>query len=193
MKVRVALSGQEGWWVQGGETDSKADGSILFNGIEPAAFAIQVNKLPPGTYLKSILWGDRPLADNQLDLSQGTQGKTLEVLLSPHAAELSGVVREADPAGAGAFVRLRDSHGGIQFTEIDQNGAFRFENLAPGWYTVFAGEGPIPEKPAPESRRQAELKLEEDGRATVALVASLPNPALAASPESPRPLPSPHP
>lgn len=98
-----------------------ADGTfslIVSAGLGP--LDIGVVGMPPGYYVKSIVEGP--------DLT--------EIVVSPNAATVSGVVHDKDGEPiAGATVVLVP---GFRTTVTDQTGYFAIASLAPGDYTLFA-------------------------------------------------------
>jgi protocatechuate 3,4-dioxygenase beta subunit len=177
---RIWLDGGEAQWLGGGAADVNADGSYLLQAVEPGIFLVQASVRPPGTYLKSVRFGGELQPGNVLDLTreapgQDTQGhdtqghgardKKLELVLSPHAAQLSGVVHDAKGAIAeGALITLRSAGRDIDTDRTDSSGEFTFRDLAPGGYQLQAGN----QEPVP-------VTLAEDAKAVVnTLVATQP-------------------
>jgi len=83
-----------------------------------------------------------------IDLSSGAGGK-LEIVLSPKAAGIIGIVRGPGGQGLGAVpVTLwsgtpdaGSADQGIRTESSDQNGAFQFRGLPPGEYFLAAWDG----------------------------------------------------
>ena len=76
----------------GTQVPSNLDGSFLIQQLGPAEYAAGFAGLPAGTYVKSIHYGQQDVTNKSIRVTSGIGG-TLEVLLSPHAADVSGVVR----------------------------------------------------------------------------------------------------
>jgi hypothetical protein len=133
-----------------GQTSAQAsdDGTFRIRGIGPEVFAVNVYGLADGTYLKSVRFGGQDITGKDLDLTSGSPGE-LEILLSPNAADVSGIVRSSDgQTVASARVQVIDKDKKVAgAATTDQNGAFHITGLAPGEYQVFAwestGEGVI--------------------------------------------------
>jgi hypothetical protein len=133
-----------------GQTSAQAsdDGTFRIRGIGPEVFAVNVYGLADGTYLKSVRFGGQDITGKDLDLTSGSPGE-LEILLSPNAADVSGIVRSSDgQTVASARVQMIDKDKKVAgAATTDQNGAFHITGLAPGEYQVFAwestGEGVI--------------------------------------------------
>jgi hypothetical protein len=98
-------------------------------------------------YVKSIRFGQRDVTRTRLDLTSGVTG-TLDILLSPRAAEVSGTVRNKDGvAVTGVEITLwpkgmlpESVWSGPNRTSTDQNGDFRIAGLVPGEYYAIAWE-----------------------------------------------------
>jgi hypothetical protein len=71
------------------------DGTFALHGVMPVRYAAIVDSLPEGVYVKSIRFGQQDVTRTMLDLTSGVSG-TLDILLSPRAAEVSGTVRNKD-------------------------------------------------------------------------------------------------
>jgi uncharacterized surface anchored protein len=155
-RSRIWLDSGEAQWLHGGNADVNADGTYLLQAVDPGVFLVQVSVRPPGAYLKSVRWGGELQPGNVLDLTREAPGqntqdhaaqqKKLELMLSPHAAQLSGVVH--DPKGAiaeGALITLRSAGRDIDTDRTDSSGEFTFRDLAPGGYQLQAGnQEPVP-------------------------------------------------
>jgi hypothetical protein len=145
--------------MHGTDQPSQKDGSFVIRQVEPVIYRVGVYGLPDGAYLKSIRWGDQDVTAADLDLTKQTAGKTVEILLSPHAAEVSGVVHDSKgDAAVDVQVVLRNSDGVVGGDRTDENGGFQFQKLAPGEYQVVAaGQPAVP------------VTLAEDSRVTIAI------------------------
>jgi protocatechuate 3,4-dioxygenase beta subunit len=121
------------------------DGVFKITGVEPTKYFVNITGLPPGTYAKSVKFAGQDITKTVLDMTSGAAG-ALEVVLSPKAADLTGVVHNdnGDPL-PGIPVTLwpkTPDHGkpdsGIKTANTDQNGSFKLTGLAPGEYYVAA-------------------------------------------------------
>jgi len=125
----------------------KEDGTFELPGVVPAKYLVYVFNFPDGMYVKSVRNGGQEVTRTALDLTSGVSG-TLDILLSPHAAEVMGTVRNSDgEALPGVQVSLwpkevqpNNMLGGVILSTTDQNGDFRVAGLAPGDYFVAAWE-----------------------------------------------------
>jgi hypothetical protein len=93
--------------------------------------------------VKSIRFGQQDITHTLLDLTSGASG-TLDILLSPRAAQVSGTVKNKDGAAmTGVEVTLWPKQGlskSVYRGSTDQNGDFRIAGLAPGDYYINAWE-----------------------------------------------------
>jgi protocatechuate 3,4-dioxygenase beta subunit len=121
------------------------DGTFRFNAVGTTKYALSV-PTPQGTYLKSARFGGQDVLHALIDTTSGTGG-TLELMLSSKVATVTGSVQnEKGEAPVGVMVTLwpktsdASPTGGARSLFTDQNGAFKFQNLAPGDYYVAAWE-----------------------------------------------------
>jgi protocatechuate 3,4-dioxygenase beta subunit len=157
------------------------DGSFVFHDIDPDVYTVTIRNQPAGTYIKSMRFGDEDVTGKTLDLTgltlAGAAGKTLDILLSPHAAEVTGTVRDSQGvARPGVEVRLWASGDIVGWDQTDQNGTFHLVNLAPGDYRIAASEE-YPED-VTKSEQGGAVKLKEDSREKIDLpLIPMPKPA----------------
>lgn len=153
---------------------AKDDGTFRMQGVTPTVVRASVNGLPENTYVKSIVFGGQDVKGKDLDLTSGSGG-TLEIVISPNGAEVTGVVRDADgKAVPSAIVQICDKNGEVaKSANTDQNGTFDLKGLAPGEYKTFAwedrGDGVITD---PDFRKAFEskatvVKLSEKSRENI--------------------------
>lgn len=168
----VGLNAPDGEFIPNAEVDTQ--GTFRFHGVLPDKYHLRVYNPPEGTYVKSVRWNQDDVTGKDLDLISG--GGSLDILLSPNVATVSGVVHNDDDKPAtGVQVQIFLGDEFIRSDSTDQNGAFRFTSLGPGDYRVFAFEdiqsGLSSEKvfrKAFESTA-ALVKLEENSRESVEL------------------------
>ena len=119
----------------------KQDGTFRTIGMLPETYTVAVDGVPGDYYVKSIRFAGRDITHSNLDLTSGAGG-VMEVLLSPTAAHVSGIVHDStgNPA-PGAKVQLwAPGKDTAEQTLADEKGAFEFAGLAPGEYRVIAWE-----------------------------------------------------
>lgn len=146
--VRIALQMVGGAYDGFGFQNAVArpDGGFGMRGLGPEKYRVSVNGLPQGIYVKAIRFENVDITHDYLDLSNS--GGALEVVLSPRAADVSGVVRnEKGELVPNVPVTLwtpgRPLNGIYDVPRTgntDGNGAFQIFNLAPGEYHVAAWE-----------------------------------------------------
>jgi hypothetical protein len=115
--------------------------NFLIGELLPERYRIEVAG-PPGSYVKSILFAGRDITPDNLDLTTGTGG-TMEIVLSPRAASVDGVVRDKDgkPVPFAMFELWSASLSELpRASNADGNGRFRISGLTPGDYRVAAWE-----------------------------------------------------
>jgi protocatechuate 3,4-dioxygenase beta subunit len=147
----IRLSTTEGISVSAPAAQFNTDGTFQLKGVAPSKYFVQVNGLPQGTYVKSMRFGGQDVTRAPLDLTAGGGG-SLEIVLSPKAADVTGVVlsEKGDPV-QGVPVTLwpkipdrGSATNGIKSANTDQNGSFKISGLAPGDYYAAAWDD-IPE------------------------------------------------
>ena len=146
---------------------SKDDGTWLFRSIGFGTYRMGLGG-PDGTYVKSIRFGNQDITTSFLDTTSG--GGALEMVLSPHAAEVTGMVQDANGQPlSGVAVTLwmpgLPPYGSIdqaRSTGTDATGHFRFGNLRPGEYRIAAWE-----KIEPGMGNLSDFHVRFDNKATV--------------------------
>lgn len=125
------------------------DGTFQIQHLIPVAYRLAIGALPAGAYVKSIRFANQDITNKLLDLALSPDGGSLDILLSSHAADVSGIVRASDGSplaelnltlwqpglpgdGETAFVR---------YGYTDFNGHFEITSLPPGEYRIAAWEG----------------------------------------------------
>jgi len=109
---------------------AKADGTFVIPNVQPTIYTVQVDA-GPGTYLKSIRFGEHTLTALQIDLAR-TSGPLI-VTLGSDGGTLAGHVAVDDAT----VILVRKSPDLTRFTTA-RDGRFEFRDIAPGDYTVFA-------------------------------------------------------
>jgi hypothetical protein len=132
--------------VGSGDPQAPNDGTFAIHHIPPAVYRVQVQALPPGTYVKSIRFGGQDVLKAPLDLTSGSGGE-MNVVLSPNAGDIGGMVRGADGAPQRALVTLwtpgLPAEGVTDFTRsiyTGLDGQFKVSGLPPGEYRIAAWE-----------------------------------------------------
>jgi len=112
------------------------------NNAAPDHYEVRVERLAPGTYVKSIRAGDADILNDGLTVAQGASVQ-FEVTLADDAGRLEGTVTGGDdqPESGATVVlvpKLRARSDLFKSATTDQFGHFEFATLAPGEYKVFA-------------------------------------------------------
>ena len=147
----VRLGSTEGISVSAPNAPFNADGTFVLKGVAPSKYFITIGGLPQGSFVKSMRFGGQDVTRAPLDLTSGGGG-SLEVVLSPKAADVSGaVLNDKNEPVQGVPVTLwpkipdrSNASNGIKSANTDQNGSFKISGLAPGDYYVAAWDD-IPE------------------------------------------------
>lgn len=144
-------------------------GNFRIRNLAPAVYRVVVTGTPDGSYVKAIRFGGEDFTNKDLDLTSAAGGD-LEIVISPNAADISGVVRnENGETLAGVSVQAFAGNELKKSASTDQNGAFHFTSLAPGDYRVYAWEDIDPGMSQDADFRKnfdskaAAVKLEEKG------------------------------
>ena len=119
------------------------EGKFTLRNLAPGRYLVKVNNAPEGSYVKSVRFGGREVTEEGLDLTGGVSG-SLQITLSPEAAQVDGVVQDADnkPVTGATVVLIPDSRRFSLYKEehTDQNGRFSMKGLTPGNYKLLAWE-----------------------------------------------------
>jgi hypothetical protein len=139
---QIQMFALEGMSVNLPNASAQPDGTFVLKGAPAGTYSVTVPNLPPGYYVKSMRIGGQDLLRSPLDVSSASGGE-IEVVLAEGTGEVNGsVVDSQGRAVSGASVSLwaRATSSGIRTATTDQNGAFKFTNVAPGDYAVAAFE-----------------------------------------------------
>lgn len=143
----------------------ESDGTFVLRDVSPEAYVLSINPGMPGTYVKSIRFGDQEVPSGQIDLSQQS-GAPINIMLGTDGGQIQGIVqdRSGKPApGVMIFAAPREEYANrrdlVKQTSSDQNGSFQLRDVAPGQYKLFAWEdSDIVMVTAPEFRKLFESK-----------------------------------
>jgi hypothetical protein len=136
----LVLSAADGQGEEPIAAQVKPDGTFRIPRIVPNRYSVQVDGLPDNVYVKSVHFEGRDITGQDLDLASGAGG-ALEIVLSPDAAGIAGIVRAADgEAAAGATVQVCAGDDTVKYVSSDENGQYKVGGLPPGDYRVLAWE-----------------------------------------------------
>ncbi|MGD0496921.1 MAG: carboxypeptidase regulatory-like domain-containing protein [Bryobacteraceae bacterium] len=125
-----------------------ADLSFQLENTSADRYDVTVTGLPEGFYVKSIRSGDDDVLLQGLEV-EGAAPEPLDILVSPHAGQVTGSVQNptTQQPAAQAIVALvpqekdrRDQPSFYRQVSSDASGGFTFKSLPPGQYKVFAWE-----------------------------------------------------
>ncbi|HKT49878.1 MAG TPA: carboxypeptidase-like regulatory domain-containing protein [Candidatus Angelobacter sp.] len=123
------------------------DGSIRLAGVSPGSWALSVQHLPEGFWIKSVALGDAQMPDGMLNLQSGSAGP-LSIVLARDGAAVSGTV-EANGQPHAATVVLaplaadRRSPQSYRSVSVSGGGSFSLKGVPPGKYRLFAFESVV--------------------------------------------------
>jgi hypothetical protein len=158
---------------------TRPDGAFSFRDLVPGIYTLNLSGAPEGYYLKSATLGGKNVLEAGVDLSGGSSSVPLELLLSPAAGRIDGIVvsDEQQPV-PGAQVAIvpdkphRKQWYLYQLVTADASGRFVLQGLAPGAYKLFAwqelepGAHMDPEFLRPYEDRGVVIRVEESSRYT---------------------------
>jgi SdrD B-like domain len=165
------------------DSETKADGSFTINNVTPGKYRVNVWGQPAGTYVASVRYGSQEVLDKDLDLSQGPSG-SVEVVISPGAAELRGTVTAAEDASSNLKTPPRATvilfsdppqKSRMKTANTDQNAAFSIKGVSPGRYRAIALENANmellqdPEFAKEVSSHGTEIELRENDKKQIQL------------------------
>ena len=118
------------------------DGAFRIPGVFPAHYRLQVEPLPEGAFIRSVMLDGAAVDDAAFDLPHGGPGPRLKIVLSRNAAQLSGKVLDRNGAPltsplAAVLVwrnaaQARPDHNPVA------DGQYALKGLRPGKYRVIA-------------------------------------------------------
>jgi hypothetical protein len=173
----VSLASSGPFLVANSQAQSNSDGSFVIHDVGPGDYVPQFFNPPAGTYVKSMRYRQQDAMDKPIHIDSSAGGK-LEIVLSPHAAQLTGFVRDSSGTplpGVALSLWKPGQASGSGFIHLTSDtgpaGTFLFANLAPGEYRVAAWEGDgmlsIPEFLSQFETRAAAVRLDRDSRQNV--------------------------
>ena len=177
--IQVAIEGMEVGG-GGGQAPVGEDGKFTLKNPMPDRFRATISNGPANMYLKSVRYANQDATDSGMDLSAGASG-SMEVLVNPNGAEISGVVAAEDGKPmAGITVALIPNSRRYRLFKsdtTDQSGVFRFQGVAPGDYKLLAWEDVVsgawydPEFLKPLEGKAEAVTVKENDRTNVTLKA----------------------
>jgi len=126
-------------------TRAGADGSFTLGPISEGEWALVVNPLPRGAFLKSADFGDKDVRFTRFEVGSKTDA-ALNIVVSMNSAKVEGEIDAAGADSARAGILLApfgEFHNLARFyysVPADAAGKFRLNGIAPGKYKIFALE-----------------------------------------------------
>ena len=120
-----------------------ADGSFQLRGVAPGHYLAQISALS-NAFVKSVRLGSTDVLNDGLRLERPPEGR-LEIVIAGNPAKVSGTVTTVDrqPSAGITSVLIPDDRQRLDLyrsVTTDASGQYRFENVAPGGYKLFAWE-----------------------------------------------------
>lgn len=165
----------------GGWARVNKDGTFQVLDVSEGTFAVSMNGLEQGWYVKSVRLGADDVLTKGLAVEKAEGGGTIQVVVSKNGAELAGSVTQDDKAMIGGRVRITPdpetpyNRLRSRTARTDQTGHFSFVGLAPGQYRVIARDSG-PEGDNPVSSDPKNVSLSEHDHRTIELTLPSPQP-----------------
>lgn len=155
-----------------GSNGSEKDGSFKITGLEAMTYEVKVLGLPEGFYLKRVVYGGQASPDHLVKIEPGVPAGKLELIVSPHAATIIGIVEDSNhaPVGGVSIVlhlgSAKDKPALFpDHITTDQDGKFTFRGVPPGSYTLVAKKRK--KSGLPPDIGEASVKVSEDDQKSV--------------------------
>ncbi len=135
---------------------SSIPGKFSFDGLFVDDYAAEIRNVPVGAYLKDVTYGDRSALYEPLRPGTAAGEATLRVILARDGGRINAKVADKDgnPVADANVVILPESAASeavlaaqMVSGQVDQNGAWSTNMLAPGKYYVLATQGPVLKSP----------------------------------------------
>jgi hypothetical protein len=148
LEMRINLVSAQG---RGQHRNSGEDteGAFVIKGVAQQAYQLQLSRVPPGKYVKSIRLGDQENNSGEIDLAEHTSA-SLSIVLGADGGEVDGTVQNASGQPAAATqVTLAPAEEFAARADLlknavtDASGNFQITDVAPGEYKVFAWESDL--------------------------------------------------
>jgi len=155
------------------------DGTFTMENVQPGSYFLDVYGDGNVGYVKSIRFGATDISSGELTITQGSTGP-LNIVLGTDGGQVQGTIQTAlgAPATTGTVslvpaADLPGRHDLIKETETDDEGNFKFQNISPGEYKVFAWEESartliyVPEFRKALESHAASVSVQPNGKETV--------------------------
>jgi hypothetical protein len=126
---------------------AKPDGSFVIPDVLPGIWDINVEPVPKGGFIKSMLLGDQDVLTEDMIITSGTRDP-LRIVVSTRGAVVTGTVTVPQGVSRSARARVLLAPSGkyenvLSFYAIvsaDDTGHFEFKAITPGKYKLYAFE-----------------------------------------------------
>jgi len=118
----------------------QSEGPFSLANTPPGRYAVSVQNLPVGAYVKSIFYGEKDAMTQDLDLTAGISDTPLRIVVSQAGAQIGGVVQSDSVVTLVPEPPQPRVPSLYQSVETDANGRFLFRGIRPGKYRIFAWE-----------------------------------------------------
>lgn len=140
----LRLSSSEGL-APGAQPSAKvaSDGSFRLAGVTPGLWALSLDALPEGLWIKSAAFAGNEISAGEFAIHENARGQ-LRIVLAGNGAQLSGTVTAGgQPCRATVVLvpaapELRSLHYLYRVTHAGERGVFALKGVPPGAYKLFA-------------------------------------------------------
>jgi hypothetical protein len=136
----------EPMWDDTGPRTVGADATFRLERVPAGKYRISISS--EEAYVKSMRLGSVAIEGQVLDLSNGSNGADLSLLVSANMGSISGTVRAENGNATSAMVKVfyaeqddaEQGNGVVRQTPAKADGTYRIDHLAPGTYSLIASE-----------------------------------------------------
>lgn len=130
----------------GAEGDTNKEGAFRIAGILPGKYRVMVQPLAENAYIKTMELDGAESSNGEIDLSRGSAGSLLKVVVGVNGGQISGAILDKDGQPmihTLAEIRLLNSPSGEdppaseQVRAISPDGRYSIRNLRPGKYWLL--------------------------------------------------------
>jgi hypothetical protein len=120
-----------------------ADGSFHLPGVTAGLWALSVDPLPPGLWIKSATFAGNEITSGEFPVAESSRG-ALRIVLAGNGAQISGTVTaNGQPVSATVVLApAAPEQRGLQplyrVTNANERGIFTLKSVRPGAYKLFA-------------------------------------------------------
>jgi hypothetical protein len=162
------------------QADVSPDGTFAISGSVFGQYRLDIQGMPPDTYIKSAVFGEMDALSPMLFAGSSGEEK-LAIVAATGAARISGVVRDEKGKALQGTVTLIPDPPQPQRTslyrlaEAGGDGSFEMQGIRPGKYRLYAweefeaGAQFDPDVTAPFQARSVAIEVAEGGRKEVAV------------------------